>query len=80
MALLGTKNLNTSDELNKNDNVDGDRVYGPPVDENCNFLNVFDSFVDEDDNIWNKRRWFSISTFRFEFGFSLHPKRMCFVS
>ena len=27
-------------------NNDGDVVYEPPVDENRNFLNIFDSFVD----------------------------------
>ena len=50
--MLGIKNLNTGDESisDKDDNDGGDRVCEPPVDENRNFLNVFDSFVDEDDN------------------------------
>ena len=53
LVLLGLENLNTDDESSsdEDDNDDGDRVYEPPVDENCNLLNVFDSFVDEDDNI-----------------------------
>ena len=28
-----------------------DGVYKPPVDENLNFLNIFDSFADEHDKI-----------------------------
>ena len=53
LALLSIDNLNTGDEWSsdKNENDDGDRAYEPPVDENRNFLNVFDSFVGEDDNI-----------------------------
>ena len=28
-----------------------DRVYKPPAEGNLNFLNIFDSFADEDDKI-----------------------------
>ena len=52
-ALLGIENLNTGDgrSSDEDDNDDEDGVYEPPVDENRNFLNVFDSFVDEGYNI-----------------------------
>ena len=53
LALLSIENLNTGDKSssNEDDNDDGDQVYEPLVDEIRNFLNVLDSFVDEDDNI-----------------------------
>ena len=41
----------TKSSSDEDDNKDGGGVYEPPVDENRNFLNVFDSFGDEDDNI-----------------------------
>ena len=41
----------TNQAVTKNENYDGDRAYEPPIDGNRNFLNVSDSFVDEDDNI-----------------------------
>ena len=46
LALLGTENLNTGDKSNsdEDDNNDGE-VYEPPVEENRNSLNVFDSFI-----------------------------------
>ena len=52
-ALLGIENLNTGDgsSSDEDDSDDEDGVYEPPVDENRNFLNVFDSFVDEGCNI-----------------------------
>ena len=81
-ALLGIENLNTGDgrSSDEDDNDDEDGVYEPPVDENRNFLNVFDSFVDEGYNISIKTGWFSISKSRFKFYFSLHSKPMfCFL-
>ena len=70
--LTRIENLNTSDESNsdKDDTDDGDEVDEPPVDENRNFVNVFNSFVDEDGNIKLKRRRFSILKFCFGYYFS----------
>ena len=53
LALLGIKNLNAggNSSSDEDDKDDGDGVYEPPVDKNHNFLNIFESFVDEDDNI-----------------------------
>ena len=52
LALLSIENLNTGDDSSsdEDDDNDGD-VYEAPVDENRSFSNIFDSFVDEDDDI-----------------------------
>ena len=52
LALLGIENLNTGGESSSDegDSDDRDGVYETPVDEDRNFLNVFDGFVDEDDS------------------------------
>ena len=61
---------------NKDGNKDGGEAYESPVDENHNFLNVFDSFVDKDGNTSIKRD----DNFLQNFIFSLFIPNECFVS